>query len=69
MFAYNYICREKITMFEVSKPEIENRTFRMPKDLLERLSEVAQKEEISLNKLVIQCCEYALKNLPNNDRN
>jgi len=55
-------------MFEVLKPEIENRTFRMPKDLLERLSEVAQKKEVSLNKLVIQCCEYALKNLPD-DKN
>jgi len=54
-------------MFEVSKPEIENRTFRMPKELLERLSNVAQKKEVSLNKLVIQCCEYALSNM--NDEN
>jgi len=56
-----------IAMFEISKPEIENRTFRMPKELLQHLSQVAHKEDISLNKLVIQCCEYALNNLTNGE--
>jgi len=50
-------------MFAVRKTEMDNRTFRMPKDLIERLSEVAQKNGVSLNQLVIQCCEYALENL------
>jgi len=54
-------------MFEVIKPEVENRTFRMPKELLERLGKVAQKKEVSLNKLVIQCCEYALSNMQNEE--
>ncbi len=30
-------------MFEVKNPEMVNRTFRMPKDLVEQLGEVAQK--------------------------
>ena len=54
-------------MFEVKKPEMVNRTFRMPKDLIEQLGEVAQKKDVSINKLVIQCCEYALNNLPDNE--
>ena len=54
-------------MFEVKKPEMTNRTFRIPQDLVDRLGEVAQKKDVSLNKLVVQCCEYALKNLPNDE--
>ena len=55
-------------MFEVTKPEMTNRTFRMPQELVDKLGEVAQQKGVSLNKLVIQCCEYALKNLPD-DKN
>jgi predicted HicB family RNase H-like nuclease len=54
-------------MFEVKKPEMVNRTFRMPKDLVEQLGEVAQQKDVSINRLVIQCCEYALKNLPDDN--
>ena len=51
-------------MFNVSKPETVNKSFRMPKKLLDELSEVAQRKKVSLNYLVIKCCEYALENLP-----
>lgn len=54
-------------MFEVTKPEIANKTFRIPKELLDRLSGVAQEKGVSLNRLVVQCCEYALNNLRNED--
>jgi len=54
-------------MFEIKKPEMVNRTFRMPKDLVEKLGEVAQTKDVSINKLVIQCCEYALNNLPDDE--
>lgn len=37
-----------------------NKTFRLPADLVERLSIVAQNQGVSLNNLVKQCCEYAL---------
>jgi len=51
-------------LFNVSKPETVNKSFRMPKKLLDELSEVAQRKKVSLNYLVIKCCEYALENLP-----
>ena len=50
-------------MFKIEKPEMINKTFRMPIELVERLHTLAQEKGVSLNNLVIQCCEYALKNL------
>jgi len=48
-------------MFKVKKEERTSKTFRMPESLLSQLQKVAQKEGVSMNNLVIQCCEYALK--------
>lgn len=50
-------------MFDVKKNETVNKTFRFPVELIERLGIVAQKKDVSVNNLVIQCCEYALANL------
>lgn len=50
-------------MFRVTKPEMVNKTFRMPAELIERLNVVAQDQKVSLNNLVCQCCTYALDNL------
>ena len=50
-------------MFEVKKTEHTNKTFRIPTPLLERLETLAQNKGVSLNNLVVQCCEYALENL------
>ncbi len=50
-------------MFKVEKKEYVNKTFRIDKKLLDRLAQVAQSENISINALVVQCCEYALKSL------
>jgi predicted HicB family RNase H-like nuclease len=50
-------------MFTVNKPEMVNKTFRMPAELVERLNKVAQSQKVSLNNLVCQCCKYALDNL------
>lgn len=50
-------------MFKVKKEESTNKTFRMPNDLIEQLQSVAQEQSVSLNQLVIQCCQYALDNL------
>ena len=48
-------------MFVVKKnSEMMNKTFRLPVDLLERLTEVAKAQDVSVNNLVQQCCEYAL---------
>lgn len=46
--------------FKIKKTEYVNKTFRIIKDLNERLSQIAQKEDISMNELVVQCCEFAL---------
>ena len=50
-------------MFKIEKPEMINKTFRLPSEVIERLLEVAQNKGVSLNNLIRQCCEYALKNL------
>ena len=50
-------------MFKIEKPEMINKTFRLPAELVERLQTVAQNQGVSLNNLVKQCCEYALNNL------
>lgn len=49
--------------FEIKKQEYVNRTFRISKELAERLSHTAQQENISVNELVVQSCEFALNNL------
>lgn len=55
-------------MFKVNKPEMVNKTFRMPAELVERLNTVAQSQKVSLNNLVCQCCEYALSNMSDSDQ-
>ncbi len=42
--------------------ETTSRTFRFPKSLIDKMSVIAQKENVSLNSFVIQCCEYAIDN-------
>lgn len=50
-------------MFKVKKPDNINKTFRMPLELVKKLEILAQEKQVSLNNLVIQCCEYALENI------
>lgn len=50
-------------MFEIDKQETINKTFRIPVELSKKLQKVAQEESISMNNLVVQCCEYALNNM------
>lgn len=51
-------------MFKVDKnymhPNIP-RTIRFTDDIFAKLSEIAMKEEISFNALVLQCCNYAIE--------
>lgn len=49
--------------FKINKEEYVNKTFRMPKELVERMNIVCDEKNISLNKLVVMCVEYALDNL------
>ncbi|SHF13215.1 toxin-antitoxin system HicB family antitoxin [Schwartzia succinivorans] len=50
-------------MFYVKKPEMVNKTFRLPEDLVNQLSAVAQQQGVSMNNLVAQCCAYVLAHL------
>lgn len=61
-------------MFKIQHTEdTANRTLRFPKSLLDKMTAIAQNENVSLNNFVIQCCEYALSQLdetpkhPDND--
>ena len=49
--------------FIIKKPTSSNRTVRMPDELIDVLSKLANKKGISFNQLVVQCCEYALLHL------
>lgn len=50
-------------MFKIKKTEMINKTFRLPLLLIQELQTIAQNKEISLNKLIEQCCMYAIENL------
>ena len=47
-------------MFEASREEYINKTFRLKKALVTELQAYAAEKDISLNALVAQCCEFAL---------
>lgn len=49
--------------FKVKKQEYANRTFRLPIELLEELNTIATNKNISLNQLIVQCCEFAIENI------
>ena len=50
-------------MFQIKKTEYTNKTFRMPTEFIKRMEILAQNKHVSLNNLVVQCCEYALENI------
>ena len=55
-------------MFKVKhSEETVNKTLRFPKQLIEKMSVIAQNEGISLNSFVVQCCEYAIDNMEPSD--
>ena len=55
-------------MFVVRKPESSNKTIRMPNTMIENMEKIATQKNISFNQLVLQCCEYALENLKEDDK-
>lgn len=52
-------------MFKLKKEatEYENKSLRLPKDLIDKVQALANKNNLSFNKVVIQCIEYALDNM------
>jgi len=55
-------------VFVVKKATQSNRTIRMPDDLISRLNEIAQAKDVSFNRLIVQCCLYALENMQKEDK-
>lgn len=44
-----------------------SKTFRLPEELVEKLDKLAFDNNLSLNQLVIQCLNYAVDNLEQED--
>lgn len=54
--------------FKIKHQEYVNKTFRISKELADRLAITAQQEGISMNELVVQSCEFALDHLKNSKK-
>lgn len=52
-------------MFEIKKEttEYENKTIRLPRELIDKIYKLSKKNNLSFNKIVLQCIEYALSNM------
>lgn len=51
-------------MLKIAKGyEAVSKTFRLPKEQVETLEAIAEEHRISLNKLVVQCLQYAMENI------
>lgn len=56
-------------MFEIKKEatDYENKSLRLPKELINKIQSLANEYNTSFNKVVIQCVEYALQNMKEDD--
>ena len=52
-------------MFKLKKDyiEYENKSLRLPKDLISQVQKLATENNLSFNRVIIQCIEYALENI------
>ncbi len=52
-------------MFKLKRDytEYENKSLRLPKDLIDTVQNLANENNMSFNKVVIQCIEYALEHM------
>lgn len=57
-------------MFKIQKdyPDYEYKSLRLPTDLIKQVQSLANANNLSFNKLVIQCIEYALDNMENENQ-
>ena len=44
-----------------------NKTFRLPTEIVDTLENVAKDKYSSLNKVIIQCLEFAIENMDENN--
>ena len=45
-----------------------NKTFRLPNEIVDRLEKEANAKSTSLNKVIIQCLEFAIENLDSSNK-
>lgn len=50
-----------------NKKETENKTIRFPIPLIDEIERTIKNRDVTFSSFVIQACEYALKNLDNNE--
>ena len=55
--------------FRVEREEYVNKTFRFERKLIDRLAKICDSKNISLNKLIVLCINYALDNMEEEDEN
>lgn len=48
---------------QIQKIEYQTRNFRLPVFLLQQMAEIAQMEDVSVNKLVTLFCEYGVNHM------
>ena len=48
--------------FNIEKEEYINKTFKIPIKLADKMHKICDNKNVSLNKLVVKCIEYALEN-------
>ena len=53
--------------FKIEREEYVNKTFIIEKKLVEEMEKICDKKNISLNKLVVMCINYALNDLEEDD--
>ncbi len=49
--------------FVIKKAKFIVKSVRIPQELYDKMDQLVQQQHISLNKLIVQCCEYALDHL------
>lgn len=66
---HNSIKGECIYMWKIQKGyDSVSKSFRLPAELVEQLEQLAYKNNLSLNQLVIQCLRFALDNLEKEEK-
>lgn len=48
---------------KADRKETENKTIRFPVQLIERIDQVIENQDVTFSSFVLQACEYALENM------
>ncbi len=59
--------KEKTLTIQKEYDSYGTKTFRLPTELIDTLDKVARDNNTSMNKVVVQCLEFALDNIEDSD--